>query len=332
MKGQLTMIRKMTVPIITILICCSSCAVVTIPLIPPPRPLREQVIAGEGADKILMLDISGTISTDQESHILGIKKEPGLVERIKEELELAQQDEHIKALLLKIDSPGGMVTASDILHHEISRFKTRTGAKVVACLMGVSTSGAYYVAAGSDKIIAHPTTVTGSIGVIIFKLNLTGLMEKVGIGEENIKSGEMKDILLPLRPITKEEREVVQQIVSQMQERFLQIIRQGRPKITEEQLKQAADGRILSSHEALNLGLIDQIGYLDDAIESAKQLAGLTEAKIIVYTPPQSYKKNIYTQAETQTKGFILQQNYLPAYLSDFLPGPSPYFMYQWIP
>jgi protease-4 len=314
--------------IMFLLMCLSGCAIITMPIISPSRPLQEQVVAGEGIDKILLLDISGTISTKKESHLLGIREEPSLVARVKEELELARHDEHIKALVLKVDSPGGMVTASDILYHEITRFKKQTGIKVVACLMGMSTSGAYYAAVSADKIVAHPTTVTGSIGVIVFKLNLAGLMEKLGVQEENIKSGTKKDILLPFRPITAEEREIVQQIIGQLQERFLQVIRQGRPDISEEQLKQVADGRILSAKDALELGLVDQIGYLDNAIESAKQLAGLTEARVIIYKSPLSHKTNIYAQAG----GLIPQANPVQSYLMSLLPGLNPYFMYMWMP
>jgi protease-4 len=306
----------------------TGCAIITMPLISPSRPLEERVIAGEGEDKILLLDISGVISMEEESRLGGIKKEPSLVARVKDELKLAQEDEHIKALVLRINSPGGMVTASDILHHEITQFKQQTGVKVVACLMELGTSGAYYVATSADKIIAHPTTVTGSIGVMVLKLNLTGLMQKVGVEEESIKSGDKKDILFPFRSITPEEREIVQRIVGQLYERFLEVIREGRPGIDRQQLKQVADGRILSSREALKAGLVDQIGYLDEAIEVAKQLAGLPSARVIIYQPPLSYKGNIYAQTQVLNP----QTGHIQSYLSGLLPRLNPCFMYLWLP
>ncbi len=327
-KGDETMCKKIMAYIMVLLICSTGCALVTMPLIPPSRPLKEKVISGTGVDKILLLDISGTISAEEETALGGLKTKPSLVARVKEELKLAQEDKHIKALLLKINSSGGMVTASDILHHEISRFKQKTGVKVVACLMEIGTSGAYYVATSADKIIAHPTTVTGSIGVMILKLDLSGLMQKIGVQDETIKSGDKKNILFPLRSITPEEREIVQQIIDNLQERFLQVVRQGRPNMGEQQLAQIADGRILDSREALRLGVIDKIGYLDDAIENAKQLAGLSEARVIIYRPPFSQKANIYAQ----TGGLMPQPNPAQSYVNSLLPGLNPYFMYLWLP
>lgn len=322
------MCKKTMFLVAVLLICSTGCAIVTVPLISPSRPLKERVISGTGVDKVLLLDISGIISSEEKSVLGGIKTEPSMVARVKEELKLAQGDEHIKALVLRINSPGGMVTASDILHHEISLFKQKTGAKVIACLMGMGTSGAYYIAAGADRIIAHPTTITGSIGVMILKLDLSGLMQKIGVQNETIKSGDKKDVLFPLRSMTPEEREIVQQIIDQLQMRFLEVVRQGRPNIREEQLAQIADGRILSAQNALELDIIDQIGYLDDAIESAKQLAGLTEARVIIYQPPFSQKSNIYAQ----TAGLTLGSNPVQSYINSLLPSLNPYFMYLWLP
>ncbi len=320
--------KKMLLYIAVFLICLSGCAVISIPLFSPSRPLEEKVIAGEGKAKILMLDISGTISSEEKSALGGIKKEPSIVARVKEELELAQADEDIKALILRINSPGGTVTASDILHHEISQFKQKTGVKVVACMLEMGTSGAYYVATSADNIIAHPTTITGSIGVMVLKLNLNGLLEKIGVQNETIKSGDKKDIMFPLRSITPEERKIVQQIIDQLQQRFLQVVKQGRPNMDKASLEQIADGRILGSRKALELGLIDQIGYLDDAIESAKKLAGLTDARVIIYQSPFSQKGNIYAE----TKGLAFQTNPMQSYLNGFLPSLNPYFMYLWQP
>ncbi len=241
---------------------------------------------------------------------------------------MAQADEHVKAIVLKINSPGGMVTASDILHHEISLLKRRRGIKVVACMMELGTSGAYYIATAADKIVAHPTTITGSVGVMVLKLSLADLMQKMGVQEETIKSGDKKDLLFPYRSMSAEERKVVQQIVDQLQGRFLQVIQEGRPNITKEQLEQIADGRILSSQEAKELGLIDRVGYLDDAIKGAKLLAGLTEARVIRYQAPYSAEANIYTQAQ----GIVPQQQPANSYLSSLLPSMNPCFMYLWLP
>lgn len=311
--------------IIVFLTCFSGCIV---SLIPPERPLEERVVAGYGDKKVLLIDISGTISMEEEPQLGGFKREPSIVAKVKEILRLAQKDEDIKAIVLKINSPGGTVTASDIIHHEISALKRRTGVKVVACMMELGTSGAYYIATAADRIVSHPTTVTGSVGVIVLKLNMAELMQKVGVQEENIKSGDKKDILLPLRSMSPDERELIQQIVNELQQRFIQVIKDGRQGINPQQLEQIADGRILSSKDAKRLGLIDQIGYLNDAIESAKQLAGLPEARVIMYQSPYNRRANIYTQATAQ----VSQQNSVHAYLKDLLPSVNPYFMYMWLP
>ncbi len=309
------------------LICFSGCSI-NIPLVSPQYPLQERVVAGSGEDKILLLDISGIISMEGKSRLGGIAKEPGLVARIKDELKLARQDEAIKAIVLKINSPGGTVTASDIIHHELTEFKRKTGVKVVACLMELGTSGAYYIAAAADKIVAHPTTVTGSVGVMVMKLSLADLMQKIGIRNETVTSGNKKDILLPYRSFEVEERKIVQQVVDKLQQRFLQVVRQGRPNISAQQVQWFDDGRILTAQEAKEIGLIDRIGYLDQAFESARQLAGLTEARIIRYRPPLSNKGNIYTQAREISPQTTLGSHYL----NSLLPGVNPYFMYLWLP
>ncbi len=306
-----------------------SCAVINIPLFPSERPLQERVIGGEGKYKILIIDISGMISTEEKSGALGIGHEQNMVARIKEELELAGRDKLIKAVILKINSPGGTVTASDIIYHEIRTLKQNNGIKVVASLMELGTSGAYYIANSADKIIAHPTTITGSIGVIVLKLNFSGLMDKIGIKNETIKSGDKKDILLPLRAMSVDEKALMQQIIGQFKDRFIEVIKKGRPDIKENDLQLAADGRILSPQDALDLGLIDKIGYLDDAVDTAKELAGLDNARLIMYQPPSSYKSNIYAQAG-KTAGFSLNPGQMN--LSQFSAGIKPYFMYAWQP
>ena len=306
----------------------AGCAFFNLPLIPSRRPLQEKVIAGYGPDKVLLLDISGTISMQSKSQLGGLSREPSLVARVKEELNLAQNDPRVKAIVLKINSPGGMVTASDILHHEILALKKRRGVKVVACLLELGASGAYYVATAADRIIAHPTTITGSIGVMVLKLSLADLLQKIGVREETVKSGEKKDLLFPYRSLSAPEREVVQRIVDHLQERFMQVIRRGRPQITAAQLREIADGRILTARQAKELGLIDRIGYLDDAVETARELAGLGEISLISYQSPYDPQPNIYTQAKQMSP----QQPVSNLYSDSLFPGMSPCFMYLWLP
>jgi len=189
-----------------------------------PRPLDEQVLEGDGAKKILLLDISGTISEHEKSGGLLGGVSPSPVSLIRESLQKAEQDKKIAGVILRIDSPGGSVTASDIIHHDITEFKKRRKIPVVACIMGVGASGGYYAAAAADEIIAHPTAITGSIGVILMKFNVTGLMGKLGVEEQTVKSGDKKDIMSPFRRATPEEEKLAQEIINQFHSRFLDVI------------------------------------------------------------------------------------------------------------
>ncbi len=275
----------------------NSCAFISIPLDLRTRPLLEEEIEGRGRNKILILNISGVITNTQERSMLREKHAPSVVARLKEELDKAAKDKHIKAVILKINSPGGTVTASDIIYQEIKKFKQNKKVPVVACLMDVATSGAYYIANASDTIIAHPTTITGSIGVIVMKLNIKGLMDKLGVAEESIASGDKKDILSPLRSMTEEENKIMQEIINAMYEKFLAAVDEGRKELSLETLRPLADGRIFTADQALSHKMIDSIGYLDAAIFKAKKMADITDARVVTYRRSGEYKNNIYSQA-----------------------------------
>ena len=191
------------------------CAYVNLALVPEPGPLSEKVVDGEGDRKILLVDITGIIS-EEKRRKLGLREEISMVDEFRESLKKAGRDKKIAGLVIRINSPGGTVTASDILHHEILEYKKKTGVRVVACMMDVAASGGYYVATAADEIVAHPTTITGSIGVIAMKFNVQGLFGKIGVESRAIKSGDMKDMLSPFRPATAEEITVVQTIIDQM--------------------------------------------------------------------------------------------------------------------
>lgn len=262
-------------------------------LFPPPRPMHEVQVGGEGKDKILIIDISGIIR-ERNGGSLG-RSEASTVEWVRANLDKARGDTKIKALILRINSPGGYVTACDIVHSEIVQFKKARNIPVVAVLMGTALSGGYYVATTADSIFAHPTTSTGSIGVIFHEVNIKGLMEKIGVEEEAISTGERKDMGSPFRGLTDRERELFEGIVQSHFQQFLRVVREGRRGITEESIKVVSDGRILTAPEALRLGLIDRIGYLEDGIGRAKDLAGVEEARIIVYQGSPGSLKTIYT-------------------------------------
>ncbi len=308
----------------------TGCAVVQIPLFPSVKPLEEQVLEGKGQAKILLLDISGVISENKESKGIGFTKKVSMVARIKEELQKAEGDSSLGGIIITINSPGGSVTASDIIYHELMQYKKQAGVRVIACLTGTATSGAYYVASAADEIIAHPTSITGNIGVIAMNFNVEGLLSKLGIQEETIKSNEKKDIWSPFRPSTPEEKDIIQTIIDSLHERFINVILVGRQSLlSKEEIQRLADGRIFTAAQALDMKLIDRIGYLDNAVAEMKKSLNLKEAKVITYNRPGTYKGTIYSGPPAISRPEIN----LVAINGDGLTSLSGVqFMYMWMP
>ena len=290
------------------------------------RPLEETTVEGEGRDKVLLVDISNVITDLPTRHAFGLIEEESTVGRVQSELKKAAKDERVKALVLRINSPGGGVTASDDVYGELVGFKRERKVPVVAALGDVAASGGYYVACAADQVVAHPTTVTGSIGVILVNLNLEGLLGKIGVRNETFKAGEHKDLLSPLRGATPEERRIVQSILDSLHARFVAVVREARPKLDTGRLAELTDGRIFDASQALAAGLVDRIGGLRDAIDVAKKATGLETARVVVYRRADERRENIYSRA-----GGPAQVNVLPVDLGA-LAGGGPRFMYLWAP
>ncbi len=282
------------------------------------QPFQEHVISGTGADKILIVDISGIIASGKKGLVLTGAEKPGMIETLREEFDRARTDRNVKAIVLRINSPGGGVTASDTLYHEIKKYKQDTGAAVVAHFMDMGTSGAYYAALAADRIVAQPTTVTGSIGVIMLRIDATGLMQKIGVQAEQIASGDMKGMGSPFRTMTPAEKKIFQGMIDNIYGQFVNIVTKER-KLPVERVKQLADGRIYTSQEAKTSGLIDDIGYLEDAIEAAKKQANLSQARVVTYSRPGEYRPTIYSM------------NLINIDMSDVVEAGTR-FMYLWMP
>jgi protease-4 len=271
----------------------AGCSVVSIDLTPPVRPLRETTLEGTGRDKILLVDLAGVLA-EEPIFTLEARPQVPLLARVREELEKAAKDERVRAVVLRINSPGGTVTASDILYHEVTRFKARRKVPVVASILDVGASGGYYVALAADQIVVHPTTVTGSIGVLMLTVNSSGLLEKIGVSASYITSGPRKDMGSPFRALTPEERAIFQEVIDRLYGRFVALIVRER-RLDEARVRQFADGRIYTATEALSLGLVDRIGYLEDAIALAREAAGIPDAKVVTYHRPRQYRATIYS-------------------------------------
>ena len=313
--------------LILLLIGFSGCTLFNINVTPTLGSLKEKTVSGKGDDKVLLVDIKGMISNKKQVSALGVETSVGLVDRVRETLKKAEKDDEIKALILRINTPGGTVTSSDIIYHEIKAFKERRKIKVYAVVMDLAASGGYYVAQAADRIIVHPTSLTGSIGVIALKANLSGLMEKVGVDFEVVKSGAHKDFLSPFRSLTKEERQIFQNTIDSLHQRFISTIEENREQLSGDEIKKLADGRIYTSEQALEAKLVDQIAYMDEAEDFIQKDLGLSEMRLVIYHRAGQYKSNIYSSsALPPTINFnLLNLNFLPE-----TPGPN--FMYLWMP
>jgi protease-4 len=299
---------------------------ITINLIEPSGPVQEVQLSGTGDGKVLLLDFSGLISSQDKD---GIVPQPNMLATFKEELTRASKDEKIKALVVRINSPGGTVTASDIMYHELKEFKSKKKIPVIASMMDVAASGGYYLAMAGDTVLVHPSTVTGSIGVIMLTVNARGLLEKVGVEASAITSGPRKDMGSPFRMMTSEEQAIFQSVIDSFYQRFLAVVQAGRPNLSAEQIKKLADGRIYSGEQAKAAGLVDEIGYLDDALELAKKKAGLTEARIVTYARRGEYQNNIYSRLFGTGSGLA---SVATLDLLSMVRGGTPQFMYLWMP
>jgi protease IV len=257
-----------------------------------PR-LDEVVMEDNGASrKLAVIDVDGIITSSMEDG-----GGYNLAEIIKAQLDRAGEDDRVKAVVLRVDSPGGEVLASDEIYRHIVDFQRKHEKPVVTSMGSLAASGGYYIASGSRWIVANRLTITGSIGVILHSWNYRGLMDKVGLQPEVYKSGRFKDMLSGERKpeqITSEERKMVQDLIDETYARFQEVVAEGRKsahqdnknqgKALAEDWKQYADGRILSGARAYELGFVDELGGFRDAVDRAKRLAGLTgNANLVQY-------------------------------------------------
>ena len=216
-------------------------------------------------DKIAIVEIRGVIAQSS-----------GIIDEIHQYLE----DDGVKAIILRIDSPGGGVGPSQEIHREILKVKEKK--KIVTSMGSVAASGGYYIACASDLIVANPGTITGSIGVIMEFTNIEELFKKIGIKGVVVKSGELKDMGSPFREMTPDEKRIIQDVIDNVHQQFIKAVADGR-KLDRSKVTQIADGRIMTGEQAKQLGLVDQIGNLDDAIDATAKLVGIQGKPDIVY-------------------------------------------------
>ncbi len=295
------------------------------------RQLVETELSREtffARDKIALIDVSGTIQNAETGFFLSPGDNP--VSLLLEQLDAARRDKAVKAVILRINSPGGTVVASELMHDEIIHFRKTTGKPVVAVMMDVAASGGYYVACASDEIVARPSTVTGSIGVIMLMFDVTGTMNMIGVKGDAITSGPFKDAGSPFRTMKPEEREWFQRIVLDMYERFVKVVVAGRPKLDEATVRKLADGRVYTAGQALEVGLIDRIATLRDTVDSVKKRVHSSAIRLVAYARPYDYRPNYYASAPAYPT--MTQVNLMNIDLPTSLLPHTPRFLYLWAP
>ena len=299
-----------------------------IDLAPVDDELTETVVlrdtgAGASAPKVALVDVTGLIVDARRFEFPTRGENP--VARFSEALKKAEADHRVKALVVRINSPGGGVTASDVLYRELQEFKATTHKPVVVLMSGVAASGGYYLACAGDEIIANPTTITGSIGVIIQTFNFSEGMRKIGIKADAITSGPNKAMGSPFESMPPEHRALLQGLVDEFYDNFLAVVIENRSGLSEEDLKWITDGRVISGRRAAEVGVVDRLGDLRDAFGAAKKRAGVEAAQLVKYHRPLEHVGSAYARAAPGAEVNFLQLN---------LAGPvdQPGFYYLWDP
>lgn len=289
------------------------------------RKLVETTLRSEAwlAPKIAVIDVDGILANAASSSLLGSGEQP--VSLLLEKLDKARNDHRVKAVILRINSPGGTVAASELMHAEIMHFRESTSKPVVAVMMDVAASGGYYIACACDEIVAHRSTVTGSIGVVMQLFDVTGTMRKIGVKPTTIKSGELKAGGSPFHTLSETDRAVFQSIIDEMHQRFVEVVAMGRPKLTAERIRQLADGRVYTAGQALEVGLVDSIGTMRTTVEAVKKRIGAKHIRLVSYHRPMGYVPNYYARAATAP-------NVVHIDLPPWLRSAGARFMYLWAP
>lgn len=302
------------------------------------QELQEKAVETEGGatSKVAMIDVSGLIMNARKSGLLREGQNP--VSEFREKLDKAAGDSDVKAVLLRINSPGGTVTATDIMYRELNRFKKKTGKPVVVMMMDVAASGGFYLSCAGDYVVAYPSTVTGSIGVIIQTVSFKPAMDRLGIHAEALTSGKNKAAGSPFGNMTDSHRSILQGLVDDFYGKFSKVVRDAKPNIPADKFADVTDGRVFSGTDAKELGLVDQVGDLYDAFDEAKRRANLSKAKLVLYHRPLSYVASPYStspmgEADRRTASAVgTQINLLQLNLNE-LPGASTAgFYYLWQP
>lgn len=284
--------------------------------------LQEVLVDGDidAKDKILLMRITGPIVRDDHSSRGG----SDIISYVMKRLKKVEEEKEFKGILLVINSPGGGVSESDEIYTAIKDFKRRSGKPVIAYFESIAASGGYYIASAADEIIAQPTTITGSIGVIMSLVHIDGLMEKTGITSTIIVSERTpyKDIGSPFRKMKNEEKKMLQDIIDEMYDRFVDSVAEGRKELDREAVESLATGMVYTGIEAEKNKLVDRVGYFADAAKLIRSSAGADDAKIIELESPPGLLDTLFRLKSTNidislfsTEDILKRYNSIPMYM-----------------
>jgi len=296
-----------------------------------PNPKQTPVLASllphrphfPRACRVAVVDVDGILLDSDATGFGSMGENPVAIFR--ERLDAIEHDKCVRAVVLRIHTPGGSVTATDIMWRDLQAFKARTCLPVVACLMDVAAGGGYYLATGADCIVAHPTTVTGAIGCILNVYNLQDLMAQFNIVGIPIKSGKNVDLGTPAKAIDAEGKRLLQSMADEFHQRFKNVVVCRRPQV-DPRNGTTFDGRVFTASQAMALGLIDQIGYFDDAVQIANNMAHLSYSEVVFYHRNGDPAYSPYSS----TPNVPLQDKVVPVNIPGIERSRLPSFLYLW--
>jgi len=292
-----------------------------------PSPMQETVVEDNDADfKVAVVDIAGTMAIERDSGPMPFGGSDNIVGRTREQLDLAETDEEVRAVVVRISSSGGGVYPSLAVFRDIRRFTERSSKPVVAYIPDVGASGGYLAAIAADEIIADQASITGSIGVIAMFPEVWGFLDWMKIRVNTIKAGERKDMGSPLKEMSETDRADFLAITNYYHDVFKGYVDTRRENLSREQVDAIADGRVFTADKALEAGLIDAVGTLDDAHTRAAELASLSAdtTNLVMYRRPGEYSRNVHTMAPNPGVHISLD--------ADSLIAPRAQFLYLWQP
>ena len=289
-----------------------------------PMPLGDSA-TGKTSAKIALIDVDGLLVNQTLTGPLFVGDNP--VALFQEKLDATRADPTVCAVVVRINSPGGGVTACDIMRHLLERYRQTTGRPVIVCLVDVGAGGAYYVATAADAIVAHPTTLTGGIGVIWNSYNLRDLMAQFNVIPQTVKAGNNIDMGTVNQAIPPETRKLLQQMADEYHQRFKSAVQAARPSVDAKD-ETNFDGRVFTASQALQRGLIDAAGYLEDAIELAKQKSQQPKASVVMYGRATNRALSSYVD----TTNAIPTQSPLSIRMPGLERSRLPTFLYLWQP